>query len=111
MFRTKSARFKNELKPLLSYKPLKVPVFPFHKFPTFTPKLGPEMRSIGEIMVQADSLNELYAKGYIAAGYKFNLNGKILICTHPEYLETLNQQIPFINEFKDKFIFLSKKAQ
>lgn len=102
---------KNELKPLLNYKySLKVPVFPFHKFPTFTPKLGPEMRSIGEIMVQADSLSELYAKGYIAAGYKFNLNGKILICTHPEYLETLNQQIPFINEFKDKFIFLSKKS-
>ncbi len=102
---------KNSLKPLFTYKySLKVPVFPFHKFPTFTPKLGPEMRSIGEIMVQANSLSELYAKGYIAAGYKFNLNGKILICTQPEYFDQLNKHIPFIAEFKDKFIFLTKNS-
>lgn len=50
---------------------VKVPVFPFHKFKEFTPILGPEMRSIGEVMATSSNLSEALYKGYISAGNKF----------------------------------------
>ena len=58
---------------------LKVPVFPFSKFPAVVPLLGPEMRSIGEVMSFADTLPVALAKGYMAAGFKLRAQGTVLL--------------------------------
>ncbi|MGY3802569.1 carbamoyl-phosphate synthase large subunit [Pigmentibacter ruber] len=106
------ATLKSDLKIILNEKySLKVPVFPFHKFPSFTPKLGPEMRSIGEIMVQADSLGELYTKGFIAAGYNLNLNGGILNCTKDIYYKILENELPITSKFSSKIIHLNENFE
>jgi len=47
---------------------IKAPVFPFIKFPGVDPVLGPEMRSIGEVMGVADSFGMAYWKAQLAAG-------------------------------------------
>jgi carbamoyl-phosphate synthase large subunit len=47
---------------------VKVPVFPFRKFPGAKVYLGPEMRSTGEVMAISDSYGEAISKAYIAAG-------------------------------------------
>jgi carbamoyl-phosphate synthase large subunit len=83
---------------------IKVPVFPFQKFPNFTPILGPEMRSIGEIMANAKNLGELFAKGYLSAGLKLNKNGEILLCADKFYLEKIKREVPIISEFENKIL-------
>ncbi len=47
---------------------VKIPVFPFAKFPGVDPLLGPEMRSTGEVMGIGESFGEAYAKGQLGAG-------------------------------------------
>ncbi len=47
---------------------IKAPVFPFIKFPGVDPVLGPEMRSIGEVMGVADSFGMAYWKAQLGAG-------------------------------------------
>ncbi len=86
---------------------IKVPVFPFQKFPNFTPILGPEMRSIGEVMANAKNLGELFAKGYISAGLKLNKNGDILLCANDLYLCHLIKEVPLFSEIKNKIICIS----
>jgi carbamoyl-phosphate synthase large subunit len=51
---------------------VKTPVFPFQKFPESAPFLGPEMRSIGEVMTTASSLPGAVRKGLLAAGMRCN---------------------------------------
>ena len=48
--------------PTLDYVAVKVPVFPFDKFPTSSQILGPQMRSIGEVLALAGSFNEAFLK-------------------------------------------------
>ena len=47
---------------------VKMPVFPFDRFPGVDPLPGPEMRSTGEVMGMADSFGEAYAKAALGAG-------------------------------------------
>jgi carbamoyl-phosphate synthase large subunit len=47
---------------------VKVPVFPYHKFPGCMPYPGPEMRSLGEVMGWAKTYPVALAKAYLAAG-------------------------------------------
>jgi len=58
---------------------VKAPVFPFHKFPGVSPHLGPEMRSIGEVMGMAPSAGQALAKAYTAAGWKLVPQGDVLV--------------------------------
>ncbi len=58
---------------------VKVPVFPFRKFPGAKVYLGPEMRSTGEVMAISDSYGEAIAKSYLAAGGKLPLHGGVFI--------------------------------
>ncbi|MBX9838838.1 MAG: carbamoyl-phosphate synthase large subunit [Silvanigrellaceae bacterium] len=88
---------------------IKVPVFPFQKFPNFTPILGPEMRSIGEIMANANNLGELFAKGYISAGLHLNKDGYILLCANENYLSNLKSNISLISEVSNKIILVQSK--
>jgi carbamoyl-phosphate synthase large subunit len=86
---------------------IKVPVFPFQKFPNFTPILGPEMRSIGEVMANAKTLGELFAKGYLSAGLKLNQSGEILLCANNSYLSNIKKEVPLIAEIENKIILFS----
>jgi len=49
---------------------VKMPVFPFDRFPGVDPLLGPEMRSTGEVMGIAASFGEAYAKAALGAGLR-----------------------------------------
>jgi carbamoyl-phosphate synthase large subunit len=48
--------------PTLDYVALKIPVFPFNKFPTSSRVLGPQMRSVGEVLALGGSFNEAFQK-------------------------------------------------
>ena len=58
---------------------VKMPVFPFMKFDKVNPFLGPEMRSIGEVMGRSFKLGNALAKALIGAGQKVPREGGILV--------------------------------
>lgn len=58
---------------------VKVPVFPFIKFRESDPKLGPEMRSTGEVMGVDATFALAYAKALAAAGYELPLQGQVFV--------------------------------
>jgi len=61
------------------YYSVKVPVFPFGKFPDADPILGPEMKSTGEVMGTGQSFGESYAKAQAASGVVLPTRGVCLI--------------------------------
>ncbi|MFH1750800.1 MAG: carbamoyl-phosphate synthase large subunit, partial [Candidatus Micrarchaeota archaeon] len=65
------SEFDSELVPRNGFFAVKVPVFPFIKFPDVDPVLGPEMKSTGEVMGIAKSFPEAYLKALLAAGNSF----------------------------------------
>jgi carbamoyl-phosphate synthase large subunit len=48
--------------PTLDYVAIKIPIFPFNKFPTSSKVLGPQMRSVGEVLALGGSFNEAFLK-------------------------------------------------
>ncbi len=50
------------------YFSVKEAVFPFNKFPTVDPLLGPEMRSTGEVMGVGDTFGEAFHKALLGGG-------------------------------------------
>ncbi len=74
------------------YVTVKVPVFSFEKLIDVDNHLGPEMKSTGEVLAIGNNLEESLYKGLIAAGYKLNKNGGVLITVRnsdkPEIPET-----------------------
>jgi carbamoyl-phosphate synthase large subunit len=48
--------------PTLDYVALKIPIFPFNKFPSSKKNLGPSMRSVGEVLALGGSFNEAFLK-------------------------------------------------
>jgi carbamoyl-phosphate synthase large subunit len=62
-----------------AYYAVKVPVFSFEKLINVDTHLGPEMKSTGEVLGIASTLEEALYKGLVAAGYKMKRNGGVLI--------------------------------
>ena len=58
---------------------VKLPVFPFERFPGVDPLLGPEMRSTGEVMGRGRTFGEAFAKAALAAGWRVPLEGRVLL--------------------------------
>ena len=58
---------------------IKLPVFPFNRFPGTDAVLGPEMRSTGEVMGIDDSFGPAYAKAALAAGMRLPTSGNALV--------------------------------
>jgi carbamoyl-phosphate synthase large subunit len=58
---------------------VKMPVFPWDRFPGVDPLPGPEMRSTGEVMGLADSFGEAFAKAALGAGLKLPLAGAVFL--------------------------------
>jgi carbamoyl-phosphate synthase large subunit len=69
--------FTKEIVP--PYFSVKVPVFPFNKFPGVDILLSPEMRSTGEVMGIDADLGYAFLKAYAAAGLKLPKRGRILL--------------------------------
>ena len=72
-----------ELKIPANPKPImwhvKSPVFPFNKFPGEDSLLGPEMKSTGEVMGNALTFGNAFAKAYRATGFKLPKQGTAFI--------------------------------
>jgi carbamoyl-phosphate synthase large subunit len=58
---------------------VKSPVFPFQKFPGVDTLLGPEMKSTGEVMGEAETFGLAFAKAQLAAGQRIPSSGKVFI--------------------------------
>lgn len=63
----------------LSHMSVKVPVFPFARFPGVDILLGPEMKSTGEVMGIDDHFEGAFAKAQIAAGNSFPNRGQVFV--------------------------------
>ena len=61
------------------YFSVKVPVFPFSKFPGSDILLSPEMRSTGEVMGIDEDLGFAFVKAYQAAGLKLPRTGRVFV--------------------------------
>jgi carbamoyl-phosphate synthase large subunit len=69
----KELNFTQEIVP--DYYAVKESVFPFNKFPSVDPILGPEMKSTGEVMGLGDSFDEAFAKAALAIGERLPVKG------------------------------------
>jgi carbamoyl-phosphate synthase large subunit len=58
---------------------VKMPVFPFNKFRGADPRLGPEMKSTGEVMGIDTSFPVAFAKAHIAANNRLPASGQVFI--------------------------------
>ncbi len=58
---------------------VKLPVFPFERFPGVDPLPGPEMRSTGEVMGRGRTFGEAFAKAALAAGWRVPEGGRVLL--------------------------------
>lgn len=85
--------FTQEIEP--TYFSVKVPVFPFNRFPGANSRLGPEMKSTGEVMGIDTDVSRAFAKAQKACGYTLPLSGKVFISVR--------------NKDKRAIIFIAKK--
>lgn len=63
----------------LPFYAIKQAVFPFAKFLGEDPRLGPEMRSTGEVMGIDIHLGQAFAKGQLGAGHHLPRSGRVFI--------------------------------
>ncbi len=62
---------------------VKAPVFPFRRFPSVDPVLGPEMKSTGEVMGASHAFGNAFAKAWmLAAGHRVPLAGAAFLSVH-----------------------------
>ena len=61
---------------------VKMPVFPFRRFPDVDPILGPEMRSTGEVMGHSPTFGNAYAKAWLGAGHSMPTSGTAFLSVH-----------------------------
>ncbi len=85
--------FTREIVP--AYFSVKAPVFPFNRFPGANSRLGPEMKSTGEVMGIDTDVSRAFAKAQKACGYTLPLTGKVFISVR--------------NKDKRAVIFIAKK--
>jgi len=76
---------------------VKFPVFPFSKFLDSLPRLGPEMRSIGEVMGIADASGAAFAKGFSAVGFEFKTRGHVVIVTDRKLSEQTRELLDVLH--------------
>ena len=85
--------FTREIEP--PYFSVKAPVFPFNRFPGANSRLGPEMKSTGEVMGIDNDVSRAFAKAQKACGYTLPLKGNAFISVR--------------NKDKRAVIFIAKK--
>ena len=77
--RLRDLGFGTGLYPDAPYVAVKVPVFSFEKLRGVDVQLGPEMKSTGEVLGIAKTFEEALLKGLVAAGYRLEERGGVLI--------------------------------
>jgi len=90
------------LYPSSPYVAVKVPVFSFEKLHGVDTQLGPEMKSTGEALGIGKTLEEALFKGLLAAGFKMEHTGGVLITVR-------SQDKPEIPDLAKKFARLGFK--
>ena len=85
------------------YVAVKVPVFSFEKLINVDTHLGPEMKSTGEVLGIAGTLEEALYKGLVAAGYKMKKSGGGVLIT----IRDVDK--PEISDIAHKFVNLGYK--
>ena len=85
--------FTREIEP--AHFSVKAPVFPFNRFPGSNTRLGPEMKSTGEVMGIDTDFPRAFAKAQKACGYPLPLGGSVFISVR--------------NKDKRAIIFIAKK--
>lgn len=95
------------LYPQGAYFAVKVPVFSFEKLANVDSHLGPEMKSTGEVLGLAGTLEEALYKGLIAAGYK--LRKAVSSSKGGVFLSVRNSDKPEIAAIAKKFYDLGFK--
>ena len=68
---------------------VKEAVFPFNKFPSVNPNIGPEMRSTGEVLGINPQPDVAYALSQQAAGTNLPSGGKVLVSVAEAYFKDL----------------------
>ncbi|MEM8964229.1 MAG: carbamoyl-phosphate synthase large subunit, partial [Acidobacteriota bacterium] len=61
---------------------VKMPVFPFRRFPGVDPLLGPEMRSTGEVMGIGQRFGTAFAKAWLGANHQLPQEGTAFVSVH-----------------------------
>ena len=87
--------YGTDLAPISPYVAVKVPVFSSEKLVDVDTHLGPEMKSTGEVLGIANTMEEALYKGLIAAGYQMKKTGGVLMTIRdtdkPEIAEIAKQ--------------------
>jgi carbamoyl-phosphate synthase large subunit len=78
------AKVLKDSPPPLPYTATKEAVMPFIKFPGIDPKLGPEMKSTGEVMGIDADFPRSFAKSQEASGYSLPSSGSVFISVRDE---------------------------
>jgi carbamoyl-phosphate synthase large subunit len=78
------AKLLKDSPPALPYTATKEAVMPFIKFPGIDPKLGPEMKSTGEVMGIDADFPRSFAKSQEASGYSLPSSGSVFISVRDE---------------------------
>ncbi len=84
--------------PLQPYVAVKEAVFPFAKFPGVDTRLGPEMRSTGEVMGIADSFGMAFAKAQASADGTLPLSGSVFVTVNDHDKPTV---VPIARRFHE----------
>ena len=84
--------------PLQPYVSVKEAVFPFSKFPGVDVKLGPEMRSTGEVMGIADSFGMAFAKAQASVDGALPLEGSVFVTVNDHDKSTV---VPIARRFHE----------
>jgi carbamoyl-phosphate synthase large subunit len=71
--------YKSGVAEVPPYTAVKVPVFSFEKLTGLDTHLGPEMKSTGEVLGIGRDIQEALCKGIIAASFKMETSGGVLI--------------------------------
>ncbi len=76
--------------PTLDYVAVKIPLFPFHKFPASSKNLGPQMRSVGEVLALGSHFNEAFLKALRSLEMGLEIPSLSQLKTNDSFLEKEN---------------------
>jgi carbamoyl-phosphate synthase large subunit len=88
---------------------VKMPVFPFKRFPESKIFLGPEMKSTGEVMCRDKQFDSAYAKALIACGNTIPTSGTILISALDANCSKLLQPINNLHNLGFRILILNNR--
>ncbi|MDR1924999.1 MAG: carbamoyl-phosphate synthase large subunit [Planctomycetaceae bacterium] len=86
----------------INHVAVKESVFPWTRFPGVDTRLGPEMKSTGEVMGIAETFGEAFAKGEDATGVPIPLSGNV-------FVSVKEADKPFIGEIAKQLVKLGFK--